>query len=142
MTPPAAHDDRKRGLRFIIGEIPDRADILSAPEMTGWQPPYNLFTTRDTIRVHVELPGVAPQDAAVIINSRGMIITGDRIPGPDVSDERCVFHNLEIPFGRFYRRIDFPLPVEAAQCRYEVVDGILKIECRTMRARIIPVEGN
>lgn len=137
---PAARHERKKGLRFIIGDARDRADILITPEMTGWQPAYNLFTTRDAIIVQVELPGVAPQDTAVLLSSRGMIITGDRLPGPDITDERCVFHNLEIPFGRFCRRIEFPIPVEATQCRYEITDGILKIECRTMRERIIPVE--
>ncbi|MBE0431842.1 Hsp20/alpha crystallin family protein [candidate division WOR-3 bacterium] len=142
MKRSAANNCREKGLRFIVGESIDHGDIGIFSEITGWQPLYNLYTTSEAIIVHIELPGVALQNTAVFLHRRHMIIAGNRTPPPDIAEERCIFHTFEIPFGAFYRRIDFPIPVEAEQYRYEVTDGILKIECKTLQEKIIPVEGD
>lgn len=141
MKQSAANDRRAQGVRFIIGKSLDHEDTGIFSEITGWQPLCNLYTTSETIIVCIELAGVALQDTAVFLHRRYMIITGNRTPPPDIAKERCIFHTFEMPFGRFYRRIDFPTPVETQQYRYEVTDGILKIECRTLQEKIIPVEG-
>lgn len=128
--------------RFILDSSLDYAEEESLSEVINWQPLYNLYTTADSIVVHLELPGVALQDVIIYLRSRYMVITGNRKAPTNLSAEPCVFHNLEIPYGRFSRRIDFPVPIEIRHYNYEVQDGILTLQFHVLVETIIPVEGD
>ncbi|UCG29627.1 MAG: Hsp20/alpha crystallin family protein [candidate division WOR-3 bacterium] len=140
MKHPASKKDNVADIRFITNNeaVPEEHGSFSA--LVNWQPLYNLYTVDDTVVVHLELAGVDLQDVVIFLRSRYMFIEGNRI-APTIIEEHCVFHNLEIPYGRFMRRIDFPMPVETRQYRYEMRNGVLTIQFKVVEKKIIPVEG-
>jgi len=135
------HKGRETGIQFITAEDIEYGDRSVFSELTNWQPLYNLYAAGEVIIVHVELPGVDMSDIIVFLRSRFMIITGTRITPPGITDTCCVFHNLEIPFGRFHRRIEFPAPIETKNYQYDLRNGILTIQLQTVKEKIITVEG-
>ena len=128
--------------RFVLDHNIDYEEQEILSEVINWQPLYNLYTTPDSIIVHLELPGVNLQDVVVYLHSRYMVVTGNRQAPSALAGECCVFHSLEIPYGRFSRRIDFPAPIEMRHYNYEVQDGILTLQFQVLLERIIPVEGD
>lgn len=79
---------------------------VTASQKPTWEPPVDLIETDDVLVVVVALPGVAPERVDVHINNRQLVVSGLRpLPRQD-SDIRI--HRLEIPYGRFERRIPLP----------------------------------
>ncbi len=120
-------------------------DFEEQEALTGlinWQPLYNLYTTTDSIIVHIELPGVNLQDVVIYLRSNYMLVVGNRKAPSELVRNCCIFHSLEIPYGRFSRRIDFPVPVEIRRYDYDIKDGILTMQFQALTETIIPVEGD
>lgn len=95
----------------------ERADRLhrqffrpTAAENSTWEPPVDVIETPDSVRVHVALPGVGAESVEVVLEA-GAITISARRPFPfGGSDGACGarIHALEIPYGRFQRRIGLP----------------------------------
>ena len=93
-----------------------------------WEPPVDVFETRDAIYVTVALPGV-PADALTELEVRDdtLIVAGERrVPAPDA---RAALHRLEIPHGRFQRRVTLAHP-RLAIAGHELRDGCLYLTLR------------
>jgi HSP20 family molecular chaperone IbpA len=68
-----------------------------------WEPPIDVFETERELRVIAALPGVAPEAVRVEIEGEILIIAGVRpLPSPG---RNANILRLEIPYGRFERRI-------------------------------------
>ena len=128
--------------RFVFDSNVDYDMQNMYSDSMNWQPLYNLYTTPDTIVVHLELPGVNMQDVVIHLHSRYMVIAGTRKAPAGLTRDCCIFHSLEIPYGNFSRHIDFPAPIELHEYGYEVQDGILTLQFTTLAEKVIPVEGD
>lgn len=71
-----------------------------------WEPPVDIFETEHELSILVALPGVAPGQLEIIIDGAHLLVLGER-PMP-VTSRDAVIHRLEIPYGRFERRIELP----------------------------------
>jgi HSP20 family molecular chaperone IbpA len=69
----------------------------------GWEPPIDIFETDIAVEIIVALPGVEPKDLAVELKSGEVVVSGYRRL-PQFRRETAI-HRLEIPHGRFERRI-------------------------------------
>lgn len=114
-------------------------DMLT--DFINWQPLYNLYATDDGIIVHLELAGVDLKDIAIYLQSRYMVVIGNRETPTALTRNCCVFHTLEVAYGRFRRRIDFPVPVEIKGYRHEVRNGMLTLHFQAVKEKLIPIEG-
>jgi HSP20 family protein len=89
-----------------------------------WEAPVDLYETEREIRIVVALPGVAPEDLEVFLEADTLIVSGRRrLPA---AVRNAVIHRLEIPHGRFERRIRLP----AARLRLgakELANGCLSL---------------
>lgn len=95
-----------------------------------WEPPVDVFETRDAIWVMFALPGVAKEHVAVTVQGDTLIISGERrIPAPV---RNGVLHRLEIPHGRFERRLRLPFP-HIRVSRNDLLDGCLYLQLRKTR---------
>jgi len=93
----------------------DQADRIEknffAPQRPGtrrpsWEPPADVFETATEVWVLVVLPGVAPESVTIELHSAGVTVCGVRsLPEPL---RTAVVHRLEIPHGRFERRVTLP----------------------------------
>ncbi|MBS1229551.1 MAG: hypothetical protein H6R17_2828 [Proteobacteria bacterium] len=71
-----------------------------------WEPAVDMYQHDDELTLFVALPGVNPRQFEVIVEGAGLIVHGSR-PIPSAL-QRAAIHRLEIPYGRFERRIPLP----------------------------------
>jgi HSP20 family protein len=115
-------------------ELIDRAERLhrqffqpTAVSVRGlcWEPPIDVIETHSELLIHVALPGVDSNAVKVSVESNTVMVTGFRRNNTLPRGSR--FHRLEIPYGRFERRITFPASsLELAQA--EFADGCLMLK--------------
>jgi HSP20 family molecular chaperone IbpA len=94
-----------------------------------WEPPVDMFETEDDLWILVALPGVAPERVEVAVDTGALIVAGER-PMP-VECRAATIHRLEIPHGRFERRISLPTG-RFELGRRELVNGCLAIGLRKL----------
>lgn len=93
----------------------ERADRLQRQffhtTSANWEAPVDVFETADGFTILIALPGVEPDDITVSLNAGLLIVRGVRpLPG-ELHNARIV--RMEIPHGRFERRIELPsVPLE------------------------------
>lgn len=98
-----------------------------APQRPGtrlpsWEPPADVFETQSEVWVLVVMPGVAPESVQVELFQHDVTVCGERPQPP--AFRTAVVHRLEIPHGRFERRVALP-PGRYEVTRKELVNGCL-----------------
>jgi HSP20 family molecular chaperone IbpA len=73
---------------------------------TCWEPPIDVLETDDELLILVALPGVDADRVEAVIEEGVLVISGERTLPPELSNARI--HRLELPQGRFERRIALP----------------------------------
>ncbi|SDH61997.1 Hsp20/alpha crystallin family protein [Bradyrhizobium lablabi] len=94
------------------------------PELS-WEPPIDIIETDSEILITVALPGVDPDAMKVSVDADGISVVGFRRPSAIPRGSRV--HRLEIPYGKFERRIR----VQAARLpldRSELANGCLTLK--------------
>lgn len=74
---------------------------------SGWEPPIDVLETEDELLIFVALPGVDPDQVEAVIEDGTLIISGHRVLPAELRNARI--HRLELPQGRFERRIALPV---------------------------------
>jgi HSP20 family protein len=90
----------------------------------NWEPPVDILETDSEVLVLVALPGVNPDHVDAAIDGDNLIVTGTRILPAAL--QRAVIHRLELPQGRFERRMRLPAGRYSA-IRRSASDGCLLI---------------
>jgi len=72
----------------------------------AWEPPVDILETESEVLVLVALPGVDPDDAQALIEDGTLVIAGTRVVPEQL--RTATIHRLELPQGRFYRRLRLP----------------------------------
>lgn len=93
----------------------------------AWEPPVDIFETDEDLWISVALPGVEPEDVRIVIQDRTLTVAGQR-PLP-VESRAGMIHRVEIPHGRFERRIVLPVG------RFELRRRDLSNGCLTLSLR-------
>ena len=131
----------KKEVRVIFGDIAVFDDVSDySSDFISWQPLYDLYIMEGEMVITVEIAGIKPSDFSIHITRNHLVINGTRRSPEILSKKQCKFHNIEIPYGPFYRRIDFPLPVEPKQYQYCLNNGILILRFPVEKEKIIPIE--
>jgi HSP20 family protein len=73
---------------------------------TSWEPPIDVLETERDVLIFVALPGVDPDQVEAVIDNGTLIISGHRVLPVELRNARI--HRLELPQGRFERRIVLP----------------------------------
>jgi len=92
--------------------------------LPSWEPPVDVLETEHMVLVLVALPGVDAERVEAVIEGADLLITGVRILPPEL--QTAVIHRLELPQGRFERRVRLPAGVYGA-VRRASVHGCLAI---------------
>ena len=98
-----------------------------AREPASWEPPLDVVERAGELRLQLALPGVASDAVSVVADAGGIVVSAIR--GFACREGDAQIHRLEIPYGRFERRVDFDVE------KYEFVsktqqDGILTLTFR------------
>jgi HSP20 family molecular chaperone IbpA len=88
----------------------------------NWEPPIDVLETDREVLILAALPGVAAGQVEAVIDGPYLIITGSRtVPK---SFATAAIHRMELPQGRFERRIPLPRGVYERMSS-QMVDGCL-----------------
>lgn len=100
-------------------------------QLPTWEPPVDILETEREVLVLVALPGVHPDRVEAAIDGNDLVIAGTRV----LPDElRTAFiHRLELPQGRFERRVRLPAGRYSA-VRRSAADGCLLITLKKSEA--------
>jgi HSP20 family molecular chaperone IbpA len=95
----------------------------SDASMACWEPPVDIFETGREVTVITAMPGVKPAAVRAEIEGTTLIVTGVR-PIPAAARGANIVR-LEIPYGRFERRIAISSRLRLIS--QELENGILKL---------------
>jgi HSP20 family protein len=119
-------------------EVAERAERLQRgfvrylglkEEVIGWEPPVDIQESDQGLRLLFALPGVAPEDIEIRLESGALIVSAVRRLSRPAGGG--VIRRLEIPHGRFVRRIPLGGPTRIADSQYR--NGCLEL-------RLVPAE--
>ena len=136
------NSERQYGWRWVEAcEVLDRAERLQrqflryvgpGADAALWEPPVDIQETADGLTLLFALPGVVPEDISVTIAAKELTVSAMRPLKLTHAD--AVIRRLEIPHGRFFRRI--PLagqPLRLTASRYE--NGCLEVRLSRQAAQ-------
>jgi len=126
--------ERQYGWMWVEAcEVLDRAERLQrqflrylrpGTDAAIWEPPVDIQETSDGLILLFALPGVVPEEISLRLEPTELIVSAMR--PLKLSSAETVIRRLEIPHGRFYRRIPLAgVPLELAASRYE--NGCLEV---------------
>jgi HSP20 family molecular chaperone IbpA len=94
-----------------------------------WEPPADVVETERELLILIALPGVDPDRVEAHIENGSLVVLGQRTLPSELRD--AVIHRLEIPLGRFERRLPLPAGRYEAARRY-AVHGCLLVTLRKL----------
>jgi HSP20 family molecular chaperone IbpA len=97
-----------------------------------WEPPVDMLETARAVLILVALPGVNSDQVEATISGSDLVISGTRVLPSEL--RTAVIHRLELPQGRFERRVR--LPAGEYDCVHRAVsNGCLVITLDKAEAR-------
>jgi len=103
-----------------------------ARDKVAWQPPVDVLETDEVVLVLVALPGVDLAEVNARIEGDALVVEGARAYPPEI--RTAVIHRLELPQGRFARRVALP-PGRYAAIERTSAHGCLVITLTKAEAR-------
>lgn len=95
----------------------------------SWEPPVDIVETEREFWIVAALPGVEPREIEISVGNGVLTIAGERRL-PSIGRAAAI-HRLEIPHGRFERRIALP-PGRLELVRRDIADGCLTLTLRKL----------
>lgn len=89
-----------------------------------WEPPVDVLETERDVLVLMALPGVDPDQVEAVIDGADLVVGGIRVLPAEL--QTAVIHRLELPQGRFERRVRLPAG-RYSSVRWATVRGCLAI---------------
>ena len=98
--------------------------IASTARLPSWEPPVDILETECAVLVLVALPGVNADKVEAGLDGSELVVAGTRVLPAEL--QTALIHRLELPQGRFERRLRLPAGRYTA-IRQSMVDGCLLI---------------
>ncbi|MGH3050394.1 MAG: Hsp20/alpha crystallin family protein [Gaiellaceae bacterium] len=124
---------RRRHVGDLQGEIQELfAELWQVPRFAGmhqgFRPQVDCYRTDDPPALHIvfELPGIEPSSIEVVAGGRALLLSATRERPDSAAGAR--YHQMEIDYGHFQRRIDLAEDVDAEQATASYERGMLRIE--------------
>jgi HSP20 family protein len=80
--------------------------LRSVNQLPTWEPPADVLETEHQVLVIVALPGVKADTVEVAVDGSDLVLAGTRTLPRELG--MAVIHRLELPQGRFERRLRLP----------------------------------
>jgi HSP20 family protein len=97
----------------------------------AWEPPVDILETEHEVVALIALPGVNVEKAEAVIEDDHLVIAGTRSYPPVL--RTAAIHRLELPQGRFYRRVRLPAG-RYSGVRRAIADGCLVVTLQKAEA--------
>ncbi|MFB6273107.1 MAG: Hsp20/alpha crystallin family protein [Salinibacter sp.] len=125
---------RDRNLNDLQSEIdrvfdrffPSRGENQeSSSQQAVWRPRMDLVETGDNYRLHLDLPGMSPDDITISYQDDELVVSGERTTERADADEEFV--RVERSFGQFRRAFTLPRTVDAENIEASYDNGVLTV---------------
>jgi HSP20 family molecular chaperone IbpA len=103
-----------------------------ARSQVAWEPPVDVLETEGVVLVLVALPGVDLNGVNARIEGDDLVVSGARVYPPEL--RTAIIHRLELPQGRFERRVRLP-PGRYAAIERSAAHGCLTFTLRKSETR-------
>jgi len=110
--------------QFIIEGLDPMENFLKSEPITHI-PNVDIFSTPDAVIVEVELPGVRKEDIDVAIVKNTLTLRAMKLEC--VEEGKVNYVCMERAFGKVFRAIELPCPVDTARIKAVYKDGVLTI---------------
>ncbi len=90
-----------------------------------YAPTLDISESAEAYEVHIDLPGVRPEDVKVEMHEGKLVVAGSRATYSEKKDK--AFHRMERVSGSFHRVISLPTDVDAEKIDASYEHGVLKI---------------
>jgi HSP20 family molecular chaperone IbpA len=98
--------------------------LAGGAERPAWEPPVDVYASSEEILIEIALPGVPTERVELVCAPGELVVRGERrLP---VRRGSAAIQRLEIPYGRFERRIGLPAG-EWALVAQEFSNGCLQL---------------
>ncbi len=101
----------------------------------SWEPPVDVLETEREVLILAALPGVDVQKVEAVIENGTLVLSGERTVPAELRTARI--HRMELPQGRFERRVALPPGVYGEVRRFEA-NGCLVVTLAKAGARRQP----
>ncbi len=111
----------------LMSDFRTRAPLGEEEMAQGsWIPPVDIYETKDSIVLNIELPGVTKDDMTLEVKDSTLTIRGEKKVEKDLKEES--FHRMERTYGSFMRAFTLPSTVQQEKVKAKFKDGILEIQ--------------
>ena len=93
---------------------------------SSWTPNTDVYETPESLVVRMETAGIDKDRIEITLHDRWLQVRGYR--RDPCRQRRCSFHQMEIDYGDFERRILLPRKVDGRHARAQFHNGFLHIE--------------
>jgi len=90
---------------------------------SAWAPALDVWETDDAFIVEASIPGIQPDNLDISLVNNMLTIQGEVQPGA----QQGQFYLRERPYGRFYRSLQLPMPVNSEQIEASYTNGVLRL---------------
>jgi HSP20 family protein len=80
--------------------------LSAVARLPAWEPPLDVLETEHEVLVLIALPGVNPQQVEAALDGNDLVVAGARVLPIEL--RTAIIHRLELPQGRFERRVRLP----------------------------------
>jgi len=105
---------------FFTGKHP-----FFCPDGRAWNPPTDIFETKDALNIKIEVAGLREKDIEVKVNQDYLIIRGRRTD--EHRETHARFHLMEIHYGSFERIVRLPHIVDINSITATLQNGFLMV---------------
>lgn len=120
-----ADPEELRAFRRMLEEYHLTRQALAGQSIDLWLPPTDVYETPSDLVIKMSVPGVQIPDLLIRISGDTVTICGRR--ENRACDEIVSFHQMEIRYGYFERRIIIHRPFDGSGARASYEDGFLTV---------------
>lgn len=119
---------RKKGELEKLIEFYKFGHTFIAPTSNLWSPDIDIYSIGDKLYVKVDIAGVKVDDINVSFKNGILTIQGRRHDEDRGKKRR--YYQMEINYGKFTRRIEFPFELDLDSAEANYIDGFLIVTFR------------
>jgi HSP20 family protein len=109
-----------RSFREVVGKE-------CGSELVNFTPHVDVYTTNENIVIEVEVPGVDIKDIDISMSKGQLFVKG--VKGEAQGEEEAGnYVCMERSFGRYYRALEIPFPINTRNIKASYKCGVLTIE--------------
>jgi HSP20 family protein len=108
--------------------------------MMFWSPQTDIYETKESYVVKMELPGFAKSDIRVEFSNDTLMVRGERKQEEEIKKED--FHRLERSYGVFQRSFTLPKNIDGGKIDANLRDGLLVLtipKAEEAKTKAIPI---